>query len=589
MTTALGWTASYPITYTFLWGDGAANVTSQSCLSCTAYPGVNGVSLPGIGMAMHTYNVAGTYNAIINVSDTMGVFRSDTYKVIVYSVTYPLAWWRVFIEGAGKVANLTRQTYVAGPITAYLYNNGSAPLMGGFTAYWYEDSWANMIYSHTFSQDIFPGEYFPFAWPGNVPQVTTTPGTHHFWVKTACFGCSGYGANISSPAMTTVYQTAAVSPSMTVTQVSGSIANLQQGQATVIKYHVVNNGPFTINWFDQPLLTGSIIVFPEPAELYAQYGPVINASIQSYVLSPFSIPGGGTIPATDESNSPLTNLGYLLQPGEDVTLSQEVYYPPTTNQQLSGGLEQQFTPYAAATCTAATTSNGASCGIGGNQITATTTISTGGPAPASITTGYGQQIGNGSVLLVGYVNSLGVSAVIQVWFQFTVPNGTVYTTTQQLFTGPATVRQYLYGMPIGNYSMTMYGTTGGGQNLVGATVTFTVGISSGANNAGSSGEGAVTNFLYSWAVALNMPAVFIGFILGVFLLFGGVAVLLILQFYFEAEIPSVVWLVMLLILMGLNIGIFLWPDWLALVIFTVVGLMLLDELRGSSAGGEVSG
>lgn len=582
-TTAAGWTGAYPITFSFVWGDGAANVSYQNCFSCAVSPNFGGFPIPNAAIVLHTYNVAGFYNLIVNVSDSLGVFRSDTYKVQVFSVSQAFQGWRVFIEGAGLVANLTRQVNLAQPIMAYLYKNGTSPLTGGFTATWYMDTWSNVIYTKTYTQTVLPDAYFPFAWPGNTPQVISAPGTHQFWVKTSCPGCSGFGANVSSPKMTVVYTSATVAPSMTVTLLTGSVSNLQPGQTTTLQYRITNPSPFTINWFDQVSFSGSVLVAPDPPAIWSQFGPVINNTIPTYYLQPFN----GAV--TDQGDSPFTNLGYLLQPGQNLTIKQEINNPSISSGSFSGGFQVTFTPYVAASCTAPTALTGASCAYGGNPITAVTTVTTGGPAPASITTGYGQQIGNGSVVLVGYVNSLGANAVLQAWFTFTVPNGTTYTTQTQLETGPATVRQYLYGLPTGNYSMTMNAVTGGGTSLSGGTVTFTVGISSGANNPASNGQGAVQNFLFSMAIALNMPAVLLGLILGLFLIMGGIVLLLMAQYFFETDIPPIVWLPMLLTMAGVNIALFLWPDWLALVIFVVIGLLIWREFNASGAGGGVTG
>lgn len=536
--------------------------------------------------AFHTYSVAGNYNAIINVSDSLGVFRSDTYKVQVYSVTPTFAIkWRAFVEGQGLVANLSRQTNLGQPIVAYIFDNTTYPVISPSVT-WYMDSWANPILTQSFTKTVFPGEYFPMIWPGNVPQVITAAGTHQFWVKTTCFGCTG--ANVTSPKMTVVYSSAVIAPSLTATVLTGSVNNLQPGQAAIIKYRLTNPSSFTINWFDAATLTSGAFVFPDPPVTALQFGPVINGSIQTYILQPG--PVNNPPAATDQGNFPITNLGYLLAPGQNVTITQEVNNPLTSNNQLSGGLQVVFTPYIAASCTAPTTSAGASCAFAGNPVTATTTVTTGGPAPASITTGFGQQIGNGSVVLVGFINSMGVNAVIQVWFQFTVPNGTAFITPTQLISGPTTVRQYLYGLPTGNFTLTMLGITGGGQSLNGGTVSFTVGIQSGLTNPNSNGQNAAGNFLYSIATVLNMPAIFVGFIFGTVLMIAVFGMLFSFSYYFEADVPESAWLIALLIMTGVNIGLFLWPDWLALVIFTVIGLMLWDAFRGpSGAGGESGG
>lgn len=590
-TTAQGWLGSYPITYSFLWGDGAANVSTQSCISCNALPALGGLGTPGIVGAYHVYNVAGTYNAIINVSDVMGVYRSDTYQVQVYASSATASGWRVFIEGAGLVANLSRQTYLSQPIMAYLYKNGTSTLPTGFTASWYMDTWANMIYSQTFTQAILPGEYFPFAWPGNVPQVITTPGTHQFWIKTSCPGCSGFGANVTSPKMTVVYTSSTIAPAMTATQISGSVANLQPGQSTVLQYRITNPSSFSINWYDQLSLTGGVFIQPEPVLTFAQYGPVINNTVQTYIVQPYV--ASGTPPAAiDIGAYPFTNLGYIVQPGQTVLVPQEVYYPLTTSTQFSGGMQVSFTPYAAASCVLPTTTSGASCAFGGSPVTATTSITTGGPAPASIETGYGQQVGNGSVVLVGYVNSLGSSTAMQTWFQFVSPNGTTYTTQTQIITSVTTVKYYLTGLPTGNYTLQFFATTSTGLNLIGSIVTFTVGLTFGSNNPASTGESFTQGFLYGVASAAGMPAEFVGLILGIVLMMGALVFLALLQSMFDIELPWFVWAGQMIIVVIVNTLFFLWPSWVDLILVVFEGLIIwsmFSEGGGIGTGGGTSG
>ncbi len=580
----ISWTGSYPITFSFVWGDGSANVSSQACSSCSVSPLIGGIVLPGVGvgMAMHTYNAAGTYTAFVNVSDSAGVFRSDGYHVNVFSASPSSFGWRVFIEGQGLVANLSRQTYLAQPIMAFLYKNGSSPMIGEWSATWYMDTWSNPIYTQSFTKTVLPDEYFPFFWPGNIPQVITAPGTHQFWVKTSCVGCSGFGANVSSPKMTVVYTASTVIPSMTISQVSGTITNLQPNQVALVRYHITNPSSFTIAWFDQIVNTGALTVVPEPANLFNQYGPVINGTIQTYIVQQFVT--SGTPVLTDEGNFPITNLGYLLQPGQDVIITQEITAISTINLATTSPVSYQFTPYAAASCTSATSSLSASCGIGGNPVTATTSITTGGPAPASITTLYGQQIGNGSVVFAGAVNSMGTSTLMQVWFSFTVPNGTTYLTPQHLITAVTTVQDYEQGLPVGNYSLTMLATTSIGQSLNGGTVTFTVGLSIPSNNPTANSQGFTQSMLFAFASLSGVPAVIFGAIVGFGLILTGV------MFFIFLDIREPTFLMLwLLVAVVINVWLFLWPSIVLLLIIVPEGILLYEKFTGGSSGGEASG
>lgn len=572
----------YPATCSFVWGDGSGNTTVLASLSSgTTY---GGLTFPGVCAAFHTYSAAGNYLAFINVSSSSGAFHSDSYPVQAYSSTPTFAIkWRSFIEGQGVVSNLTRQTYAGQPIMAFIYNNASYPITEP-TGTWYMDSWANPIFTFDAgaSKIIYPGGYFPFAWPGNVPQVITAAGSHQFWVKTNCFGCS---VNSTSPKMTVVYSNAQTLPSMTAVETKGIISNIQPSTSVLNPIKLTNTGSFTIAFTDvtqntAPTGTNAVVAGWDPVTLYNQYGPVINKTIQTYISSPWFAQ------SPVDHSAALANLGLLIQPGETVTVHQEIFNPsPISMLSSSGAVTTTFLPYAAASCSAV-----GACSVSGPQVVATIPITTGGPTPASIQTGYGQQVGNGSVVLVGYVNSMGTSTAIQTWFQFIVPNGTTYTTNTQLATGPSTIKYYLQGLPTGNYSLTMFGTTSLGQNLNGGIVTFTVGIASSGNPAANAG-GWTQGFLYGIAGAAGMPALFIGLVIGMMVLFGAIGFLLFLQGAFDTQVPAIVWLPMLVILMGVNVALFLWPDWLALLSFAVIGLLLWQSLSegGGIGGGEPSG
>ncbi len=582
-TTALGWSGAYPITFAFVWGDGGTNVSTQACLACNVLPGVGGLPfLPAnIAAAMHTYNVAGNYNAILNVSDALGTFRSDSYKVQVYasSPTFVVKW-RAFIEGQGLVANLSREVNLAQPITAYIYNNASYPIINP-TVIWYEDSWANPIYSQSFTKVIFPGGYFPMIWPGNIPVVTTAPGTHHFWVKTSCSGCS---ANVTSPSMTVIYTTSTVAPSMTVTLLTGTISNLQPGQTAIIQYRITNPSSFTINWIDVPTLTNGAFVIPDPAIIALQYGPVINNTVQTYILQSNALAANAP-PPSDQGNYPMTNLGYLLAPGQSVDITQEVNNPAANTIQMSGGFQVVFTPYIAASCTSPTTTTQAFCAFGGNPVTATTQVTTGGPAPASITTSYGQQIGNGSVILSGTVNSMGQATLMQAWFQFTVPNGTTYTTAQHLVTAVGVIQDYEQNLPVGsNYTLTFLALTSLGQSLNGGTITFIVGLSVPSNSPTANGQGFTQAMLFAFASLSGVPAVIFGAIVGFGLIMVGV------MFFIFLDIREPTFLMLwLLVAVVINVWLFLWPSIALLLIIVPEGILLYEKFTGGSSGEEAGG
>ncbi len=582
-TTALGWSGAYPITYSFVWGDGATNVSYQTCLACNVNPGVAGLPfLPAnIAAAMHTYNVAGNYNAIINVSDALGVSRADSYKVQVYASSPTFAVkWRAFIEGQGLVANLSRQVNLGQPITAYIFNNATYPVIDP-TVTWYEDSWANPIYSQSFTKTVFPGGYFPMIWPGNIPTVITAPGTHQFWVKTSCSTCT---ANVTSPKMTVIYTVVTVAPVMTVNLLTGPIQNLQPGQTAIIQYRITNPSSFTINWLDAPTLTSGAFVIPDPGVIALQYGPVINNTIQTYILQPNAL-AANAAPPTDQGNYPMTNLGYLLAPGQSINITQEVNNPAANSAQLSGGFQVVFTPYAAASCTAPTTTVQVFCAIGGNPVTATTQVSTGGPPPASITTSYGQQIGNGSVILAGTVNSMGQATLMQAWFRFTVPNGTTYTTPQHLVTAVGVIQDYEQNLPTGNnFTLTFLALTSLGQSLNGGTVTFTVGLSVPSNSPTANGQGFTQSMLFAFASLSGVPAVIFGAIVGFGLIVTGV------MFFIFLDIREPTFLMLwLLVAVVINVWLFLWPSIILLLIIVPEGILLYEKFTGGSSGGEATG
>ncbi len=580
-TTGAGWSGSFPLTFSYVWGDGASNVSTQACFGCNVLPGVGGIALPNLAIAMHTYNVAGNYNLIVNLSDNLGNFRSDSYPVQVYSVNPVFAVkWRAFIEGQGLVANLSRQTSLGQPIMAFIYNNATYPIIKP-TVVWYEDSWANPIYSQSFAQTVFPGGYFPMVWPGNIPIVVTAPGTHQFWVKTSCFGCS---ANVTSAKMTVIYTNAIVAPSITATITSGAISNLQPGQTAIVKYLISNPSSFTINWLDQVSLINNLFVVPDPPTLALQFGPVINNTVQVYILQP-AVSVGTAPPATDQGNYPFTNLGYLLAPGQSVVITQEINNPSVTQTAFSGGLQVSFIPYIAASCTAPTTGASASCAFGGNPTFATTTITVGGPAPASITTSYGQQIGNGSVVFAGTVNSMGSATVMQAWFQFTVPNGTTYTTAQHLVTAVGVVQDYEQNLPVGNnYTLTFLALTSLGQSLNGGTVTFIVGLNVPSNSPTADGQGFTQNMLFAFAQSAGIPAVILGAIVGMAVIVVGVIMFLAL------DVRNTTFLMMwLLIATVLNVWLFLWPSVILLLIIVPEAIMIYEKFAHGTGGEEEVG
>ncbi len=576
ITSALTAGNAYPITCTFTWGDGSANVSVLS--SPTSGAIVNGVVLPNMCAAFHTYNAAGNYVAYVNTSDAAGAYRVDHYRVIVYSSVYPGSSYRVFLEGQGKVANLTRQTYASQPIVAFLYNNGTAPLAGGVTFSWFMDSWSNLTYTDTTNKMIFPDSYFPSVWPGNVPQVITAPGTHHVWVR-AVNGAT----NVTSPHMTVVYVASVVQPSMTVTEKYNVLSNVQPGQVVLNPITITNSGSMTVAWTDATTQSGTqpgyVFLANEPGTLYNSLGPVTNNSVQTYVLMQ-SVNGS----AIYENPSPMGGLGVLLQPGETITLTQELYYPSGfPNLATSGQVTTTFQPYAAGSCTSVGV-----CSVAGQQVIGIVQATTGGPAPPSITTNYGQQIGNGSVLLSGTVNSMGTATLMQTWFQFTVPNGSTYTTSTQMVTQIGVVQYYLYGAPVGNYSARFLATTSTGLNLDGGLVTFTVGINSPSSNPAGTGQGFTQGFLYGIANAAGMPAIFVGMVIG----FGLILALIILPLVFittafGVELPFFVWTSAILIGVVMCVIFWLWPSWVLLLILIPEALAVWSEFN--SGGSEAAG
>ena len=570
-TTVFTLPAAYPITCSFIWGDGAVNITtvaSAQTSDCNAY---------------HTYTIAGTYNLNLNVTDLIGSTRNDVYKVVAYAATGASPWWRTFIEGKGVVTNLSRQTSMAGPIMAFVYNNGTNTMASGFTATWYMTSWSNPLYTVTYPKAVLIGEYFPFVWPGNIPQVITTPGTYNFWVKTVA------GArNITSGVMPVVYSSDVAIPSMSVAEPSQSIYVPNAQTPVKNTFTITNTGTFTINFVDSLTIFGSGGGKPaipccqiDPASLAMQFGPIINGTIQTYFLV-----NAFTLIITTLDNPPLAGIGVLLQPGEHIALTQEVREmfagSPTAS---SGTYEIVFTPYAAGSCVAVN-----ACTISGNPVTITNSVlGLVAGTTQQIQTAYGTQIGNGTVLLVGYVIQMGTDTYMNVWFSFTMPNGTTYTTPTTQTTVPTTIRAYLTGLPIGNFTFEMLATGSTGDSLKGGILTFQVGTQTSVGP-GSNGEGFTQAFLYAIASAAGMPAIYVGLLIGITVLFGMLMLLMVMSSIFEVDIPGFIWILVLILGTVLNTLFFLWPSWLDLIIVVFGGLFLWQIFTGggspSTGGGS---
>lgn len=572
----------YPITCATTWGDGASNTTTIT----------SGQS--SVCQQMHTFTVAGVYNTNVTITDALGVGRSGVYKFEVWSGSQPASFYRVWIEGQGAVANLSRQTYTGQPIMAFILNNGTQ-IINGFTATWYmnanTNNWGNVILTKAYTTVIAPGSYFPITWPGNTPQIITTVGTQYVWVKVQ-------GArNVTSVHMPVVYQGGAVPNALALSEPSTTIFAPNLNSVVTSTFTVTNPTPFTLFWYDtiqwptyqgvtynwgsiSPGAFGS--QWPNGADYY------MNGTAQAYLFqnAPFGLPPNSV--SITNVNLPASPAGVYLEPGQSITFREEVL--PNLLGTVPVGLNfysRVFSPVLAGSCTTIT----GSCSMGGAASSYTNFVQTGtSPTAVNIRTSFAAQIGNGSVKMVGYVLSMGQYASFTMWFTWTLPNGTTYISPTQLITNTQEVDFYAFGLPQGNYTQfALIGQAPDGTTFNGGYLTFTIGVagSTSTGNINGNGQAFTQGFLFAMAGALGMPAVFLGLVLGIIVSVGMVIFLAFIQSAMDVEIPGFVWAAQGILAVVINALFFLWPSWVILILIVFEGFMIWSFFTGG--GGLASG
>lgn len=554
-----------PILGTFVWGDGTVTQQIQN----------NGTN--NLFSVSHTYTVKGNYTLHANLTDAVGAIWQNSWRVSALAVGYSgAASVSATIEGYGLVAALQRMSADSETFTAYVKNTGSA-WIGSMTVTWYGNNWGTVCTTQTNAISSLAVGQWAYAtaqsfWSCGEPTS--------IWVKVTAPGFPSL--NGTSPKMTVSWSAGMPAVGLQIRAIQNSLT-LPLGGYGLLQYQVTNTGYFSLDFHDtvaqDPL--GSFVLMPSDLG---------NPSHSLFINNTQNPSLAGTLAL-------FQGLGrILLQPGQSVLVNRTVL---AVN---GGGLtDLHITDTLYPACPTTPGANGVdsdlACGLSmfppqpASVNLAIALTQTG----ASILMLTANPLGNGTEQFIGQIVSVGPGSGFLVtgfvfWKSADVTNRSQVAGPTMSSTGTVTVS--VTGLKGGtNYSVQFF-VQGVGPAVYSNTLAFvTSGFCTGVGCGGVSPPVTPPNFIAAFltilASASGVPAEIFGYLFGLALIGTAILFLLVVSSSLKVDIPPLLFMGLLWLLLIINVVLFLWPDWIIVLMFVFTGLLLWREL--SSSGSEASG